>query len=124
MSKKLIAMGAAGPNVNIDSESSRLLSSINESKKKIVPLQRIEIPEFMNTRLTPKDLKNIRLSPNDEYKRDWKCVRDIQTILDAILSLDKEPDLVKITYSVKSGKTLRKPSINMKDTKVARRRKK
>ena len=124
MSKKLMLLGAAGPDVEIDKESSRLLSSINESKKKIVPLQRIQVPEFMNNRIIQKDLKNIRLSPNDEYKRDWKCVRDIQTILDAILSLDNEPDMVKITYQVKSGKTLRKPSINMKDTKIAKRRKK
>ena len=46
MSKKLIAMGAAGPNVNIDSESSRLLSSINESKKKIVPLRNSGVYEY------------------------------------------------------------------------------
>ena len=120
--KKLIGIGAQGPEVEVSETSTKLLKDVKDSKEKILPLKRISVPKFMEGKVEAKPLKNIRLSPNDEYKRNWKCIRDVQTVLDALLSLESEPSMVKITYSVKSNKTLKHPAVHMKDTKIAVKR--
>lgn len=119
--KQLIALGACGPQVtkdiDVSGKSVKLLDDVKEVKKKITPIKRIEVPRFLAEK--PRvyiPAGNIRVSRQDQYKLDWKCMRDIQAVIDTILSFDDEPDISKISYDLQVKSKGFLPKFHVKKT--------